>query len=67
MSSDWIETIIGEQVTLQRGFDITKAEQRPGVVPVVSSSGISSYHDTAAVQGPGVVLVARELLEVYTS
>lgn len=56
MSSDWIETTIGEQVTLQRGFDITEAKQRSGVAPVVSSSGVSSYHDTAAVRGPGVVL-----------
>ena len=52
----WIKTTIGEQATLQRGIDITKAEQRDGNVPVVSSGGISSYHDTAAVNGPGVVL-----------
>ncbi|MHB9131020.1 MAG: restriction endonuclease subunit S [Armatimonadota bacterium] len=52
----WIETTIGEQLTLQRGFDITKTEQRPGHVPVISSGGISSYHDTAAVNGPGVIL-----------
>ncbi len=41
---------------LQRGFDITKKEQRQGMVPVVSSGGISSYHDTAMVKGPGVVI-----------
>jgi len=52
----WIETTIGEQATLQRGVDITKAEQRLGRVPVISSGGVSSYHDTAAVRGPGVVL-----------
>lgn len=52
----WIETTIGEQATLQRGIDITKAEQRDGKVPVISSGGVSSYHDTAAVRGPGVVL-----------
>ncbi|CAK0753779.1 type I restriction enzyme, S subunit [Gammaproteobacteria bacterium] len=52
----WIKTTIGEQATLQRGIDITKAEQRDGKVPVVSSGGISSYHDTAAVNGPGVIL-----------
>lgn len=56
MRSEWIETTIGAQATLQRGIDITKAEQRPGKVPVVSSSGVSSYHDTAMVKGPGVVL-----------
>ncbi len=52
----WTTTTIGEQVTLQRGIDITKAEQHIGLVPVISSSGISSYHDTAAVKGPGVIL-----------
>jgi len=54
--SDWIETTIGEQATLQRGIDITKAKQRVGSVPVVSSGGVSSYHDTAAIAGPGVIL-----------
>lgn len=52
----WKTTTIGEQVTLQRGIDITKAQQRAGAVPVVSSGGISSYHDTAYAAGPGVVL-----------
>ncbi|MBJ7409981.1 MAG: restriction endonuclease subunit S [Phenylobacterium sp.] len=53
---DWIRTTVGEQATLQRGFDITRAAQRPGPVPVVSSSGPSSFHDEAAAKGPGVVL-----------
>lgn len=56
MSTEWIRTSIGQQATLQRGFDITKAEQRVGDVPVVSSAGVSSWHDTAMVNGPGVVL-----------
>ena len=56
MSSEWKRTTIGEQATLQRGFDITKAQQRNGTVPVVSSAGISSWHDTAMVKAPGVVL-----------
>jgi type I restriction enzyme S subunit len=54
--SGWMATTIGEQATLQRGIDITKASQRPGKVPVVSSGGISSYHDTSQVSAPGVVL-----------
>jgi type I restriction enzyme, S subunit len=57
MTSDcWLETTIGEQATLQRGIDITREQQRPGPVPVISSGGISSFHDTAPVKGPGVVL-----------
>jgi type I restriction enzyme S subunit len=40
----------------QRGFDITVAEQSEGEYPVISSSGISSYHSEARVKGPGVVI-----------
>ena len=56
MSSKWAITTIGEQLTLQRGFDITKATQQPGNVPVISSGGINSFHSTSMVVGPGVVL-----------
>ncbi|EIX9052500.1 TPA: restriction endonuclease subunit S [Citrobacter amalonaticus] len=56
MSSEFYSTTIGEQITLQRGFDITKKEQEKGDVPVVSSGGISSYHNVAKVSGPGVIL-----------
>lgn len=52
----WTQTTIGHQVLLQRGIDITKAEQRPGSVPVISSGGFASTHDVAAASGPGVVL-----------
>lgn len=41
---------------LQRGFDITKKQQRPGNIPVVSSGGIASYHNEAKVKGPGVMI-----------
>ena len=54
--STWTRTSIGDQVTLQRGFDITKDQQRAGPVPVVSSGGTKSFHDTPMVRGPGVVM-----------
>jgi type I restriction enzyme S subunit len=47
---------LGDVLTLQRGFDITKAEQSEGDVPIVSSSGISSYHNKWKVKGPGLVI-----------
>lgn len=56
MNSEFYSTTVGDQITLQRGFDITKKEQEEGDVPVVSSGGISSYHNIAKVSGPGVVL-----------
>ncbi|WP_033222650.1 restriction endonuclease subunit S [Kitasatospora phosalacinea] len=54
--SEWTRTTVGHVMTLQRGFDITKAQQASGDVPVVSSGGIGSHHDTAMVKGPGVVM-----------
>ncbi|WP_067515891.1 restriction endonuclease subunit S [Endozoicomonas ascidiicola] len=56
MVADFFDTTIGDQVTLQRGFDITKKQQQPGEIPVVSSGGISSFHNESKVQAPGVVL-----------
>jgi type I restriction enzyme S subunit len=47
---------IGDLLTLQRGFDITKKEQTDGAYPVVSSGGVSSYHNEFMVKGPGVVI-----------
>jgi type I restriction enzyme S subunit len=47
---------VGDVVTLQRGFDITKSEQSDGDVPIVSSSGVSSYHNKWKAKGPGVVI-----------
>ncbi|MFW5856424.1 MAG: restriction endonuclease subunit S, partial [Planctomycetota bacterium] len=52
---EWHISTVGDEFPLQRGFDITVSGQREGDVPVVSSSGITSYHDTAMVRGPGVV------------
>ena len=47
---------LGDAITLQRGFDITKAEQTPGEIPIVSSSGISSFHNRSKSKGPGVII-----------
>jgi len=51
----WEQKSLGDILTFQRGFDITKNEQTEGVVPIVSSSGITSYHNKFKVNGPGVV------------
>ncbi len=52
----WREGRFDEFIILQRGFDITKDEQRNGIVPVVSSSGIKSFHNEFRARGPGVVI-----------
>lgn len=52
----WEVSRLDDFCILQRGFDITKKDQVAGHVPVVSSGGISSYHNVAKVKGPGVVV-----------
>ena len=52
----WRDGALSDLAVFQRGFDITRAEQRDGPYPVVSSSGITSYHDSYKVDGPGVVI-----------
>ncbi|MGW5314817.1 restriction endonuclease subunit S [Nocardia thailandica] len=54
---NWTHTIWGDVITLQRGYDITKNEQvLDGAIPVVSSGGVSSFHDRSMNDGPGVVM-----------
>jgi type I restriction enzyme, S subunit len=53
--SDWIQGKLGDFITLQRGFDITKHDMVLGKVPVISSGGISGYHNQSMAHGPGVI------------
>jgi type I restriction enzyme, S subunit len=50
----WLKPL-GDVVTLKRGYDLPERDRRPGKVPIVSSSGVTDYHDTSMVEGPGVV------------
>ncbi|WP_437966880.1 restriction endonuclease subunit S [Sorangium sp. So ce260] len=52
----WRLGTLEEIVSLQRGFDITKAQQREGPYPVISSSGPGSKHDEYKIEGPGVII-----------
>lgn len=56
LPAGWRRGELQDLVYFQRGFDITQAQQRPGVVPVISSSGITSFHDEPKAPGPGVVI-----------
>ncbi len=55
-TANWIRCPLGDQITLQRGVDITKKDHRDGDVPVISSGGLSGYHDEAVAKGPSVIL-----------
>jgi type I restriction enzyme S subunit len=52
----WKEIFLGDVLQFQRGFDITKKEQVPGKIPIVSSSGVTSYHNQWKIKCPGVVI-----------
>lgn len=51
----WQLARLGAIVRLQRGHDLPDQARRDGGVPVVSSGGVSGYHDKPAAMGPGVV------------
>ena len=51
----WESIRLGEFVTLKRGYDLPSSLRADGSVPVVSSAGVTGHHDTAKVNGPGVV------------
>lgn len=53
--SAWRTVRLGEVCELKRGYDLPTARRMEGCVPIVSSSGVSGYHSTAKVTGPGVV------------
>jgi type I restriction enzyme S subunit len=52
----WKNVTLGEMLTFQRGFDITKKEQEDGAYPVISSSGTNSTHSAFKVKAPGVLI-----------
>jgi type I restriction enzyme S subunit len=55
MQSQWRIAKLGVLLTLQRGHDLPMEARQPGSIPVVSSGGVSGWHDVAACDPPGVV------------
>lgn len=51
----WRNCNLGDVLTLKRGHDLPGDSRIDGDVPVVSSSGITGYHNEAKAQAPGVV------------
>lgn len=48
-------TRLGDVVNFKRGYDLPESARRPGPHPVISSAGISGYHDEYKVRGEGIV------------
>jgi type I restriction enzyme, S subunit len=51
----WEEKRLGEVSTFQRGFDLPSQDRKDGKIPIVSSGGITGFHNVAMVNGPGLV------------
>ena len=46
---------LGDLINLKRGYDLPESQRLPGPYPVISSAGISGYHNEYKVDGVGVV------------
>lgn len=54
-TDEWELLPIKKIAPLQRGFDLPNSQLRNGNIPVVTSNGITAFHDTSMIKGPGVV------------
>jgi type I restriction enzyme, S subunit len=62
----WKDCLLGDVVTLKRGYDLPKKNRQKGRYPVIASNGISDYHNEFKVEGPGVTTGRSGTLgEVY--
>jgi type I restriction enzyme, S subunit len=51
----WERRALGDCLTLKRGHDLPEANRLPGTIPIVSSSGITGFHNVKKANGPGLV------------
>jgi type I restriction enzyme, S subunit len=51
----WRRTDLGQMLTLKRGHDLPSANRIDGEIPIVSSSGITGFHNEKKATAPGVV------------
>ena len=53
--SNVVSKKLGDSITLKRGYDLPEKNRKLGTYPVISSAGISGYHNEYKVDGKGVV------------
>ena len=51
----WLNLKLGKVAEFQRGFDLPKSKRVDGVTPIISSAGLSGFHNESKVAPPGVV------------
>lgn len=52
--SEWRHCKLGDVLTLKRGYDLPTKKRVSGQYPIVSSNGVSGFHNEFKVKGPGV-------------
>ena len=55
LNEQWYEMNLGVLLELQRGHDLPSDNREDGTIPVVSSGGVSGFHNIAIADGPGVI------------
>lgn len=53
--SEWKEVKLGDVINLKRGYDLPNSKRTIGKYPIISSSGITDYHNEYMKEPPGVV------------
>lgn len=54
--NNWKRTSLGNFISLQRGYDLTSEERKPGSIPVFGAAGHNGFHNEIKVKGPGIVV-----------
>jgi type I restriction enzyme S subunit len=55
LPAGWERRKLGDILTLKRGYDLPEAKRVSGGIPILSSSGLTGFHNQHKAQGPGVV------------
>jgi type I restriction enzyme S subunit len=51
----WEQKNLGQMLTLKRGYDLPESRRAEGDIPIVSSSGITGFHNEKKASPPGIV------------
>lgn len=51
----WTDGELGDFLTLKRGHDLPNGSRQAGEIPVISSSGVTGWHNERKAEPPGVV------------
>jgi type I restriction enzyme S subunit len=52
---NWTLMQLKRAITFQRGYDLPMEDREVGPIPVVTSGGITAWHNVAKAPGPGIV------------